>query len=115
MGWKDWPYWLKGGIVLTILYVLFSGIIYFYANNCGTDFCEFIIILIYLPFYIPFVFIMRVLVLFPFPFERYTTLFTFVNKYFNPFSESSQLSLFIINLVLIFILGSLFGLIYGKI
>ncbi|MBI5803559.1 hypothetical protein HY448_02640 [Candidatus Pacearchaeota archaeon] len=29
MGWKEWPYWLKGGILGTIIYLFFIMIAYF--------------------------------------------------------------------------------------
>ena len=31
MGWKDWPYWLKGSIIFTVLYTLIGGYFVFFS------------------------------------------------------------------------------------
>ena len=44
-GWKEWPYWLKGGVIITIigLILFFVGILFIYLdlffNPCHGDVC----------------------------------------------------------------------------
>ena len=32
MGWKNWPYWLKGGVIATLLWVIAVLILYMISN-----------------------------------------------------------------------------------
>ena len=42
MGWKDWPYWFRGGITFLAIYALFAVPIYFYsAVTCDSGFCSY--------------------------------------------------------------------------
>ena len=36
MGWKNWPYWLKGGIILSLLYIVISLIYYIFIQMTAT-------------------------------------------------------------------------------
>ena len=39
MGWKEWPYWLKGGVILLTLYVLASllYVMFFSSWQCSVE------------------------------------------------------------------------------
>ena len=33
MGWKEWPYWLKGGIIVTIFGLIMIGLLFFQSSD----------------------------------------------------------------------------------
>ncbi len=50
MGWKDWPYWIKGGIIgilLSLAYFLIILIIYLIYNWPEGDYVGFIIYILF--------------------------------------------------------------------
>ncbi len=48
MGWRDWPSWLKGGIIIELTYIILTLWIIIYSLLCG-DACRLAIITITLP------------------------------------------------------------------
>ena len=100
MGWKNWSYWIRGGVILSMLYVLF-GI--------------FLLILFYITDYVVITF----LIIYPLAFLSsnfvINTLFTFLENISGGSGGFAYIVIFIINLILIFLIGALIGLIVGKV
>ena len=91
MGWKEWPYWLKGGITAVSLLVLIVLFDYFAVCNFGSassEYCGWIAMLTAFPVVL---------------------LTAFMSYNMSPFSY------YILAAVMYFLLGALIGWIYGKI
>jgi len=97
MGWKEWPYWLKGGIMGLIVYLIIFGLFFIVSLNCRKGFCGYISINTVLYFFVSIIFLI-------------------LNIDIIPYLSNPLAILFIlVNLTAVFVIGSLIGFIIGKI
>lgn len=89
MGWRDWPYWLKGGIISLCTWLLL--IIGYFLTKTTTDFTLFYILLMLISIVIEPIFVL-----------------------FNIANDNNVLRQFLSSLI-VFLIGVLLGYIYGKI
>ena len=100
MRWKDWPYWLKGGIILLVIYVIFTVPLLLSYNQQTSKFNDNPISSILL-----IVNIMGGILL----------LLSGTISVFGDVTLKSIISLIVINSILYTLIGALIGWIYGKI
>ena len=107
MGWKNWPTWVKGGVILTIIFFLFAIPIYITAicqtitgsaSNCGDSGGLFAALLL-----IPMLFLLE------FPADLLNSPLGKILIFFF------VCLLFLIQLVIVFLIGAVIGLIISKI
>lgn len=108
MSWKSWPYWLKGGIICTLLSIL--GFIIYIITGLGNS-CDELGCIAY-GIFIPFFILLASWELFSgFGVSSNDSLISLAN--FNSFEI--VIIILITEIVVGFIVGALIGLIYGKI
>ena len=96
MNWKNWPYWVKGGIIGAIVMILIIGVDYVGACYGGTkqEFCGYFTIMASLPL-----------------------AFLLLGKLtaFEIFSTKVSITEYMVSAVILyFILGAFIGFLYGK-
>ncbi len=109
MGWKTWPYWLKGGIIAVLIYLLISiiSLIEFQINYGKSDMGT-------LGYWIIMLFGI-------FLFMFYEKLFLFINYLFyqEPYPNKTELLPLIVfillNAIIYFLIGSIIGFLINKI
>lgn len=105
MEWKEWPSWLKGGIIFGLLMVILSFTIPLLFN---TILGKFLISIIYIPFIV-------------FPLRIFSELFFSQNSQglfantLGIFFRTPSILGFIIIFIIYFIIGAIIGWIVGKI
>lgn len=100
MGWKDWPYWLKGGIIGLIVFLVISLFFILY---------EFIGIGVFIDFFFILSIFFSIITSLPFYIYDFILQILSINIYWNSFS------LFISGVINYFFTGAIIGWIYGKI
>lgn len=92
MSWKNWPYWLKGGLITILIYLLLT---------------IFLIIIF-------FIFKSQISLIF---FQIISLPTTLVNNLFGIYSGHNGIinKIFFTSIIIYFIIGFIIGLIYGKI
>ena len=100
MGWKEWPYWIKGGILLSALSIIFAFLLIPFGNYYPTDIgSPYWGIILLRPSYVIIDFLQN----------------TGLRIYAINDSLYSFFKALVISLILYFLFGSLIGWIYGKI
>ena len=101
MKWSKWPYWVRGGILLSVAYILITGLLYLGTkcpnapNPCEQGLFGLGILLIISPM----VFLLEII---PIPLERMPPAIEF-------------LIFILLQIAMYFALGSVLGWLYGKI
>ena len=93
MGWKNWPYWLKGGIIATLIYIIVSVYTLPQLNLPTPLGIKQLLGLILFPSYLVY----------------------FIIGAFIRVTSTTIILIDIISIPLYFIIGAIIGLIYGKI
>jgi len=109
MGWSDWPYWLKGGII-GVTYAVILTIYFFYSpfRLSSIPIIGFLFTIISYIFNFPFILILGL------SFYGFSFLVLFGVSGLAP-DIYFHLEIMITSSILYFIIGSIIGLIYGKI
>ena len=101
MGWKDWSSWLKGGIIVTILYAIYSIIS--------------VLISILFPKLISGSSLIENLIFFPQVLGMYLVIFkSGFNFIESKLSFTQYFEIFIIGIIFYFLIGAVIGWIFGK-
>ncbi len=102
MGWKNWPYWLKGGLIFTMLVLLVTFIIGLIAVISYSN----------IPFSGKDIFLIYFIIIYLFP--SYSLL-NVLKSSPGSFLEGNIITAIITSSVIWFLIGALIGFVIGKI